>query len=285
MKTIIKISIALLFAALLYTCNQAKNGEQENSLDISRVSNTDSLSKVYNEVLDEINQNLEVIRQKEGLITLGPNSNIENGISTKDKILRDIKLINSLLEENEMKIDQLNTQLKQNKSVGKNINQRLAKVTQELNAKKVEIKSLKNQLAKLEFDLSDLQNKYTALELKQVMLEDSLSSLQKKTELAYYAFGKATELSENGIIKKEGGILWFGKTKQLDDNFNEDYFTQINIKETQKIPLLTKKAKLLTTHPDNSYQLTEQNDLIAYLEITDPEEFWKANRYLVIETK
>jgi hypothetical protein len=49
--------------------------------------------------------------------------------------------------------------------------------------------------------------------------------------------------------------------------------------------LNTKKAVVISEHPNNSYTLVEENGLVAYLEIKDPQEFWRISKYAVIQTK
>lgn len=86
-----------------------------------------------------------------------------------------------------------------------------------------------------------------------------------------------------GLRKKK--VLWFGRTKSLDEDFNEGEFRTIDTRETTTIPVNAKKVELLTKHPTGSYELEKEDELVTYLHITDPEEFWKANKYLVLEVK
>jgi hypothetical protein len=49
------------------------------------------------------------------------------------------------------------------------------------------------------------------------------------------------------------------------------------------VPLFAKKAKLVTTHPNESYNLVKnQEGVVEKIDITDPEKFWSASKYLVI---
>jgi hypothetical protein len=42
---------------------------------------------------------------------------------------------------------------------------------------------------------------------------------------------------------------------------------------------------VISEHPVSSYSLVEENGQIAYLQIDNPEEFWKISKYAVIEVK
>ena len=69
------------------------------------------------------------------------------------------------------------------------------------------------------------------------------------------------------------------------DDFNKDYFTQIDIRRDKEIKLYSKDAKLLTVHPDGTYELVKDEKGLLTLKITNPNKFWSVSRYLVIEVK
>ena len=78
----------------------------------------------------------------------------------------------------------------------------------------------------------------------------------------------------------------FAKKEVLkDDDFNKDYFTQIDIRTTKEIKLYSKDAKLLTTHPEGSYALEKNDKGEITLHITNTNSFWSVSRYLVIQVK
>ena len=59
-------------------------------------------------------------------------------------------------------------------------------------------------------------------------------------------------------------------------------FINIDIRETTAIPVNSKKAKLLSVHPADSYTLEAGEDGILVLKITDVTAFWKQTKYLVV---
>ena len=67
-------------------------------------------------------------------------------------------------------------------------------------------------------------------------------------------------------------------------DFNKDAFTQIDYTAVNTIAVVGKNAKMVSTHPTGSYKLQRENDKIKAIEITDPENFWKASKYLVVVT-
>jgi Txe/YoeB family toxin of Txe-Axe toxin-antitoxin module len=137
---------------------------------------------------------------------------------------------------------------------------------------------LKTQLEKLNVELSEVSMNYVAA---QQLLEDKTGKLNT----AYYAFGTSKELVKQGVLTKEGGFIGIGKAEKLKDDFNKSYFTKIDISETPSIALACKKAKLITIHPTGSYKFEGPDGKIEKLIITNPEEFWSASKYLVVEVE
>ena len=68
-------------------------------------------------------------------------------------------------------------------------------------------------------------------------------------------------------------------------DFEADYFTKIDIRKTTVIPLNSKSAKLLTSHPAGSFSLLKDSKGEYTLRITSPSDFWNVSKYLVIKVK
>jgi len=119
------------------------------------------------------------------------------------------------------------------------------------------------------------------LQVKEQLIEEKTNELNK----GYVAFGTFKELAANGVVTKDGGFLGIGKHVSLQNNLDEAYFTQLDIRDTKTIPLFTNKATIISEHPDSSYTFIEEDGVIAYLEIENPDEFWKISKYAVIELK
>lgn len=89
-------------------------------------------------------------------------------------------------------------------------------------------------------------------------------------------FGTKKELKGQHIL--EGG-------KVMNGNFNKNYFTKVDIRNTTEIKLYSKSAKLLTAHPASSYSLTHDASKQYVLRITNPQIFWSTSKYLVVLVK
>jgi hypothetical protein len=97
--------------------------------------------------------------------------------------------------------------------------------------------------------------------------------------------GTYKQLKEEGILDREGGLLGVGGSKAIQDNFDPKHFTDLDIRQTKTIAINAKKAVVVSEHPQSSYKMVEENGQIAYLEIENPEEFWRISKYAVIQVK
>ena len=79
-------------------------------------------------------------------------------------------------------------------------------------------------------------------------------------------------------ILKSGDVL-------RETNANLDYFTKADMRELTTVNTYAKKAKLLTTHPSDSYKLEKDANKQYVLTITDANKFWSVSRYLVIQVR
>ena len=94
------------------------------------------------------------------------------------------------------------------------------------------------------------------------------------------------QLSNQAIKNAEEQIIGIGKKQQTTNNMDTDLFNQVDKSVTNSINIGKEKVKILSKHPENSYELVMENeDVCASLNITNAEEFWKYTQYLVITTK
>ena len=160
------------------------------------------------------------------------------------------------------------------------------------------IKGLHVQIAERDSSVNMLNERVTALNgtitnmqgtmdtMKMDIAAKSQEITEKTTKLhtAYYTIGTYKQLRDKKIIAKQGGFLGLGKSKSMVPDFNKEAFTQIDYTSINSISLDTKNAKLVSTHPSGSYTIQRENDKVKSIQITDPENFWKASKYLVVVT-
>lgn len=293
MKSMTKPFLTLALAAgMAFTACTNKEKEDAALQQVQVVtSSKDSLENEMVKVMDEINKNLDMIRDKQGMVANTPST--EN-ISKKEEILHNISLINALIEDNKSKIDELT---KQSKKLGKQ-NSAMAKMAKQtklrIEKQEQEIASLKEQLAQAEFKIADLNNKLDEAQVanevltsEKTLLTETNTKLDKDLNKAYFTYGTYSELKAKNIVEKKGGFLGVGKKEALASAFtkNRSSFTEVDIREMKTIPIQGKKPKLVTHHPDGSYTWTVGENGFSSLNITKPEDFWSTSKFLVVEIK
>lgn len=277
-KTILLASVLVL----LFSC---KDEEMENKIADLENQNTelnngstekDNQIETYIQSLNEIQDNLAAIKEKQKIVTSSFNmGNGELNTNVKDMIINDMGLINNLLEENKQKLASLNSRLKKSNLKITELEKMIENMASQLQEKDAEIGSLQTQLANANEQLKVLFEEYNN------RLEE-IGTQTDKMNTAYYCFGTSKELKEKGVLTKEGGFIGIGKSEKLSADFNKDYFTQIDITLIKSVDLKSKKAKVITTHATDSYKLDGDKSSVDKLVITNPEKFWASSKYLVI---
>lgn len=275
-----KTLLSLFVVALATSCQQdptttdqykqlLDDKERQVMLNSEKDSTINELFGSFNRISD----NIRVIREKQGGLS-AESLGVESGEDMEQRIMNDLRSIDQLMNDNKSMIAQLKKSAR-----GKNV--KIGSLEETINSlealvadKDVEIASLKDQLSSANSSLATLIEMYRE---KSQQLETQESQLNT----AYYAFGTAKELKENGIISKTGGVGGIGGAKTINmEGLNKTYFQSIDISEVTSIPIMAKKAKLITSHPDGSYIFEGEVDRIK---ITDPESFWSVSKYLVIQ--
>ena len=286
-----QLLFSLILGILLLSCGNSSEFEQlqaERDSLLQIANNKDETINDFIQSFNEIEANLETIKQKENIISLKTHGNIELDDAAKDKINDDILAIYELMKRNNDKLTSLRKKLRKANIKASEFEKMIQRMTKQLEAKAEEINTLKNDLVRLNIDIENLNFEIANLNsnvdtlLAEGEVKDELIEIQdQKLNTAYFVFGTKKELKKNNIITSEGGFIGIGRMQKLMENFNKDYFQIIDIRTTTSVPLLTKKAELITTHPANSYFFAG-GEQIDSLVIKDPVQFWSVSKYLVI---
>lgn len=290
MKNLVFISVALMAMVLSFSsCNTHE--EELKALQLSKdslltqLNGRDSTIDTFFESFNEIQDNLAAIKEKENIINMNASGDIESTPEIKDQIQNDIQSIYDLLQENKSKINKLQKRLKSSNIKIKALKETIDNLMQQIQMKDAEIGDLKQKLEDMNIQITILETNVDSLQGENVAKDDTITQKENELNTAYYVLGTEKELKANGVITKEGGFIGLGKIAKLRSDFNKDYFTEIDIRTTKEIPLICKKARILTTHPSGSYELVTKDDRVEKIVIKDEKEFWKASKYLVIVTE
>jgi len=286
-KTFIVSLLVIAFTA----CNTSKQKDLEQQND-SLVSVAIEQQQITNDLVNTlvtIDQNLQEIKEKEHIIKGNLESPERNSKDIQKTINQDILDIYKLMLTNKEKIAELEQKLKSSGSQNKSMSNLINRMNRQLKEKSVEIITLKEELnnknieiASLNFTLEGMSEVIDSIRMVKQKTEATLDSTTTELYTAYYAFGTKKELKEHHIISNEGLPL-FGKQKVLSEDFNEDYFTKIDIREVENIPLFRPKVKMLTNHPEGSYELLNGEEETKTIKILDKEAFWSISKFMVAQ--
>lgn len=244
----------------------------------------DSIVNDYMATLNQIEADIKFIKKQENILETQSN-NPEFALDQRTQIVEDIRLVYNLIEQNREKISQLNKKLQKSGIEIKSLNEKINMLSQTIEERDVNIEALTVELSKKDNELGQLNHMLTkvidSVKFQHKIIETQTNELNK----AYIAHGNYKELKEKNIVIKDGGFLGLGKTKSLEEDLSNEYFTVVDVTQTKSFALNSKEAKLITEHPAGSYEWVEENDTITYMIVLNPDEFWKISKYAVVETK
>lgn len=257
--------------------------EDQRNMFNKQLTGRDSVINDWLMTFDQIEKDLNLIKQKENLITL-KSSESELSKDKKAQVLADIKSINNLLDENKKKLASLSAQLRNSNGTIKGLEARITTLESTMKQYESDIAALKTTVEKKDMEIGQLNVKVASLDTTVSQQGETIKGQTQMLHQAFYVSGTFKELKEKGIVTKEGGFLGLGRKGTLVSDSKEALFSKVDITELKTIPVHSKSAKLITSHPSNSYQFVPEGDKgIAYIEIKDPEMFWKISKYAVVQ--
>ena len=238
---------------------------------------------------NEIQANLDSIKKLEKLVTV-QSENRELNKNQKEQILEDINLLNDMLQKNKQlaanlqkKLNSSNYKIGQLQETIKQLQQMADNLEKQVQEKDTEILALNDKVDKLNININVLNKKIDEIETASEQKSGVIESQENMLNTAFYAYGSSKELKDNNVIEKSGGFLGIGRTTVVPKNFNRDYFTKVDTRKFDYLPLMVKKARVVSVHPADSYHISGDNTADT-LFIDNSTQFWKASKYLVVET-
>lgn len=281
------ISICFVsLALLLYGCKEYKAPVANRPT----VAKDDSLQQIISQRDTQINNMMATMNEiQEGFNEISEAENRVNLIQDDERadkasqIKEDIKFIADRMQQNRELIKKLQGQLRDSDFKSQELKKVIANMLRQLDEKDQQLQQLRAELdaknihiAELDETISNLNNNVTELKSKSDEKSQIINNQETQLNTAWYVFGTRPELKDQRILMGD---------KVLQQNFNKNYFTKIDIRVTREIKLYSKSARLLTSHPAGSYELTRDNNKMYTLAITNPQLFWSTSKYLVVVVK
>ena len=284
MKQIIWLSLVVIAFA---SCTQKPNEEverlqQENHELKDQLATKDNTFNEFFGSLNEIQENLALIKEKENIISEGTQNNLEGNSDMMDNINDDIRMIGELMEKNRQIINRLNRDIRNANVKVTEFEKMVARLNEQIQEKEVEIGNLREELGQLNLRVDYLTATVDTLEEVARQREQVIEEKTLEMNTAFYTMGSDRELRDWGIITREGGFLGIGRTNRLNSDFDHSNFTRIDVTQTREITIAGQNPIFITPHPEGTWEYRVEDE-VTYLVILEPQKFWSASKYLVIE--
>jgi hypothetical protein len=291
MKTIKFYVIIVALSFLTASC--VENSSKYKAI----VAQRDSLAMVkqatdsnYNKtlaILNDIEAGFSEINHNESQMKVNLKGSESTTASRKAQIGAQMQQIKESMEKNKAKIAELQKLAsKKGKANGKLL-ETIKQLQTEMDEKTTQIQSLQAELDQKNIKITEL-NTTVDVQTKNIADQQNVMDQQKTTikgqdtdmNSVWYCVG-TTKMLQSAKIVTAGGL--FKASKVMNNDFDKSAFTQIDLRSLSTIPTNSKNAKILSLHPQNSYNLVIGADKKITIEITNPSRFWSVSKYLVVQ--
>ena len=284
MKTLVKnILIVCGLAVLVVSCGPTKKELQAN-IDSLNVELTQANSEMENlmGILNEVQEGFQQINEAENRVNVNSAENAPANV--KEQVKADLAFIQAKMKENRERIAELEARAEKGDKTAAALRRTIKNLKAELADKEAVIATLladidaKNaRIQQLDVEVANLNADKNALTAKNAANEQVIAKQDKDMNKAWYVIAKRKALKEQNILK-------MGDVMEQADVVKDD-FIEIDIRNVAEIPVGAKKARLLSAHPEGSYEIVKAEDGMAVVKILDPQTFWSVTRYLVVRAR
>lgn len=278
-----KILLAASAALLLVACSDANKATQELQAKLDSLT---LINEGYEQDLAETDSlvaavltNFQDINTVEGMINVRPGQ--ELSMTQKDRIKDNMTLINDKLRASSEALDALTQKLEASGGDNKRLRSTITALKKDLEIQKQRILSLTEELARKDIAINALDSIVTGLNSDVERLNEAtsrqaatLAAQEHELNTVRYCIGTKGDLKDYRLLQGSNIVT---------DNAELSYFTTADQRKLSQIPLHSRKAKLMTTHPSSSYELISDSDKNLTLNIKDHKAFWSASKMLVIQ--
>ena len=284
MKKIFMWAIAVQMLSACFMGNEARNEAFQKEKDsLQRIINEKDLE--LNDIMGTINivqEGISRINEAEGRVTVADGS--RESASSKEVIRENMAFIQEVMQQNRDMIAQLKDKLNKSSIQAEKLNKTIENLQAQVETQQARIQELEAELAERDIiiieqgkQIADLHRSASELSQDNKDKARTMAAQEKELNAGWFVFGTKSELKDQKIIQN-GEVLRSG-------DFNKDYFTQIDIRYDRTIRLYSKSAEVLTNHPSDTYSLEKNNEGLYELYIKNPEKYWGASKYLVVQVK
>jgi hypothetical protein len=152
------------------------------------------------------------------------------------------------------------------------------RLTETLNQKNQELEALSAVLAKKDITIDSLVvetqtliRKTADLEMEKSLNLQEIAKQDADLNRVFYKLATRKEIKESNI-----------DVDKMKSNIRNGLFTSADKRELDAIEINSKRARVLTKHPVNSYELRQKADKTYTLIIKNQQDFWSMSKYLLV---
>lgn len=271
---------AIAIAVLLTACggdNKTSGGDlAATAADSALVNEALEQSEVeeMSNVINSISGILDSIQVQENLLF----KTDEN--ASKQQVLERLSAFKALLARKEAEISKLQANNKSNKATIANLTKVTEYLKAELETKTKQIEKLTEAVQTKDAKISELRYNLGQMTAEREYLAEQNYQQDRQLNQVFYIIADKKELKDLGLVERAGA---FGKKTANMSNIDESKFIKKDKRAVSKLKIDSKKPKLLTAKPASAYTLEQNEDGTSTLTITDPNAFWAASPYLIIQ--
>ena len=290
MKT---IKFYAIITALVLTVSCVENSGKYKAAVAQRdslVIEKQVLDSNYNQtisLLNDIENGFAVISQNESQMKVNLKGVEGSKTDKRQLIAAQMTAIKETMEQNREKIAELRKLESKKRKANSMLSQTITRLQTELDEKGVQILSLQAELDQKNIKINEL-NTTVSDQNQNIANQQSVMEQQRSTikgqdadmNKVWYCVATSEKLKETKIISTSG---IFQSRKAMGNEFENNAFTQVDMRNISTIPTDSKRIKIISSHPQSSYILLTGDDKKITIKITNTTKFWSVSRYLVVQ--
>jgi len=288
------IKFCAIFVALtLLTVSCVEKSQKYKTVVAQRDSiaiEKQALDSSYNQtlsLLNEIETGFADINKGEKQMMLDLKGTEGKAMNQRDRIVSQMKAIKENLEQNKAKIASLRNLVSKGEKANSLLTETINRLQSKMDEQVAQIKSIQAELAQKNSTIGELTttvtNQKSAIEQQKTAISQQGNTIAEQViekNTVWYCIATSKQLKTAKIITDAG---LFSSKKLMVSEFDKTLFTKVDLRNTSSIATNSKRVKLLSPHPQSSYQLVTGADKIITITITDPAKFWSISKYLVVQ--
>jgi len=291
MKTIkfYAITAALVFTSVSCVENSGKYKEviaQRDSLEIEKqVSDSNYIRTLV--ILNDIENGFSEINQKEKEMKVNLKGVEGTKTDKRQLIAAQMTAIKEGIDLNKAKIAELRTLATKTGKANNMLSQTIKRLQTQMDEKTIQIQTLQTELDQKNIKITELNttvtNQSQNIANQQNVMEQQKSTItvqDKDMNTVWYCVASSKVLKEAKIISTSG---LFQSKKAMGNEFENNAFTQGDLRTISSIATNSKSIKMISSHPISSYTLETDVDKKISIKITNPAKFWSVSKYLVVQ--